>query len=149
MIIRRFFDSIKLSAKQDSELERIKGIVERFENLSQRNKNGAIDEVLNVVSKYLAVQEKEDNEEMCRKEGHIFDKWEYRHWVTRENVYINHRLFENYPVEHQKWISTCCRCGQMEITSQEPQELIDERNEKNKQIRIKKLESELRRLKNS
>ena len=146
-IIRDFFDSIKLNAEQNKDLKNIADVLERFENLSPNNKRKVITEVFEVVKKYLGIQEQEDKEKKCQQKGHVFGKWEHIKWTSYVDTVIDHQPVHDFPIEHENWRRTCSRCGFVEKVGYEPQELIDAREEKNKQVRIKRLESELRRLK--
>lgn len=101
------------------------------------------------VKKECALEKKELIKAECVSKGHDYSKWEKIEYSTRErNPYLDSRDYivpegmEYISVEHTKWKRTCFRCGYVETFKQEPQELIDERNEKNKRARIKKLEKE-------
>lgn len=147
-IIRDFFDRIKLNAEQNQELKKIANVLEKFENLSQNNKEKALNEVFGVVAKYLGIQEQEDKEKICHQEGHIFDEWKHKELTTYVDTVIDHQHVHDFPVKHDNWERICSRCGFVDKVDHEPQELIDTRKEKNRKTRIKKLESELKRLKN-
>lgn len=84
----------------------------------------------------------------CSTEGHIFGKWKHNKWTVYVDTVIDHEHINNYPDEKENWERTCSRCGFIEKVECEPQELIDAKKEKNKKARIKRLESELKRLKN-
>ena len=146
-IVREFFDSIRISAKQSGKLKKFADAFEKYENLSQSNRKKVINEVFGVIVKYLGIQEQEDKEKICQQEGHTFGKWKRKTWTTKE-VYWDAGPQGYVDVEHEIWERTCSRCGFVEKVDYEPQELIDERKEKNKKARIKRLESELKRLKN-
>lgn len=146
-IVREFFNSIRNNAKQAEELKKFADVFERYEKLSQSNRKKVINEVFGIIAKYLDIQEQEDKEKICQQEGHTFGKWKRRTWTTKE-VYWDAGPQGYVDVEHEKWERTCSRCGFVEKFDYEPQELIDERKEKNKKARIKRLESELKRLKN-
>lgn len=147
-IIREFFDTIKSNAEENKELKKIANVSEKFENLSQKNKRKVINEVFKIVTKYLGIQEQENKEKICQQEGHMFGKWEHNKWTTSVDTVIDHQHVHDLPVEHENWERTCGRCGFVDTVDQEPQELIAARKEKNKKARIKRLESELKRLKN-
>ena len=146
-IVREFFNSIRNNARQSEELKKFADIFERYESLSQDNRKKVINEVFKIVVKYLGIQEQEDKEKIYQQEGHTFGKWKKRTWTTKE-VYWDAGPQGYVDVEHEVWERTCSRCGFVEKVDYEPQELIDERKEKNKKARIKRLESELKRLKN-
>lgn len=146
-IVREFFNSIRNNAKQSEQLKKYADIFERYEKLSQSNRKKVINDVFGIVVAYLDIQEQEDKEKICQQEGHTFGKWKRRTWTTKE-VYWDAGPQGYVDVEHEVWERTCSRCGFVEKVDYEPQELIDERKEKNKKARIKRLESELKRLKN-
>ncbi|MBR2828475.1 MAG: hypothetical protein IKE70_04520 [Bacilli bacterium] len=83
----------------------------------------------------------------CSTEGHMFSKWKHNKWTEYIDTVIDHQHVHNYPIEHENWKRTCSKCGFIEEVEHEPQELIDERKEKNKKARIKRLERELKKLK--
>lgn len=145
-IIRIFFDRILLHANQDKELEKITTILYKFEELSQDNQNKATNEVLKIIAKYLNIQERENNENICKEQGHLFNEWKERCWTTKE-VYWDAGPQGYIDVEHKEWHRACERCGFVDKVDLEPQELINAREEKNRKVRIKKLESELSKLK--
>lgn len=146
-IVREFFNSIRNNVKQSEELKKLADIFKRYEKLSQSNRKKVINEVFGIIVKYLDIQEQEDKEKTCQREGHTFGKWKKRTWTTKE-VYWDAGPQGYVDVDHEVWERTCSRCGFVEKIDYEPQELIDERKEKNKKARIKRLESELKRLKN-
>ncbi len=121
----------------------------RFKNLSDRNKKNALLEVLEVINKYLAIQEQEDKEEECRIGGHDFKKWEHIKWTEYINTVIDHIPVEKYPVDYECWCRTCKRCGFEETMEEEPNEVRVAREEANKKRRIRRLENTLRMLKNN
>jgi len=86
-------------------------------------------------------------ESICLEEGHQFSKWEKNEWSTFEDICVDHQIIHGYKVEHQNWKRVCSRCGFVEFVEREPKELINERKEKNRQARIKRLERELKHLK--
>ena len=59
--------------------------------------------------KYLEKREK--IEEMCRQLGHDFDGWTYHEWNSRTST------------KEYEWYRQCSRCGCIEKTKQEPEEL--------------------------
>lgn len=120
----------------------------RFKNLSDRNKKNALLEVLEVINKYLAIQEQEDKEEECRIGGHNFKKWEHIKWTEYINTVIDHIPVEKYPVDYECWCRTCKRCGFEESMEEEPNEVRVAREEANRERRIKRLEKTLKELKN-
>lgn len=147
-IVREFFNSIMNNAEQAEKLKKFADILERFESLSQNNRRKVLNEVFEIVVKYLGIQEQENKEKVCQQEGHIFGKWIQNKWTEYIDTVIDHQHIHDFPIEHENWQRKCSRCGFVETVEHEPQELIDARKEKNKKARIKRLESELKRLKN-
>ena len=147
-VIREFFNSIRNNARKSEEFKEFADIFERYESLSQDNRKKVINEVFEIVVKYLGIQEQEDKEKICQQEGHTFSKWKHNKWTEYIDTVIDHQHVQNYPIEHKNWKRTCSRCGLVEAVEHEPQELIDERKEKNRKARIKRLERELKKLEN-
>ena len=139
-IVRDFLKSIKLNKNN------LSNVLEKYENLSQKNKEKIVNDIFEIILKYLEIQNQEDKEEICQKEGHTFGKWKKITWITKE-VYWDAGPRGYIDVEHNRWERTCDRCGFIEKSDDEPQELIDARNEKKKKAKIKKLERELKKLK--
>ena len=146
-IVREFFNSIKHNTKQSENLKEFADIFERFECLSQNTKRKVINDIFEIVAKYIGIQEQENKEKVCEHEGHIFGEWKHNNWTEYIDAVIDHEHVHDYPIEHENWKRTCSRCGFVDKVDYEPQELIDERKEKNKKARIKKLESQLKKLK--
>ena len=137
-IIREFFNKILLKSSQNEELKKMGDLFRRFEKLSQQNKAKVIDEIVEIIKKYLKKQEKEDIEEKCEKEGHIFGNWLHNKWTTNVDNVIE--------VKHENWKRTCKRCGFVEVVVEEPKELIESRQRKD---RNKKLERAMHQVKNT
>lgn len=89
----------------------------------------------------------EEAVKICNSKGHQFSKWEKITYVSYEDVCIDHELIPNYEIKKDVWKRTCKRCGFIETVEQEPQEIIDERKQKSKQAKIKRLEKRLKKLK--
>lgn len=146
-LMRVFFNSIINNAKHQEELKKFADIFEKFESLSQNNKRKVINETLEIVVRYILMQEQENKKESCEHEKHIFNEWSHNKWTEYIDTVIDHQYVHNLTVEHENWQRICSRCGFIETVEHEPQELIDARKEKNTKLRIKKLESELKKLK--
>lgn len=82
----------------------------------------------------------------CGNEGHVFGEWKYKKWTEYIETGIDHQNV-TIPIEKENWKRTCSRCGLVEKVESEPQELIDARKEKNRTKRIKRLEKQLKTLK--
>ena len=129
ILIREFFSSIMGNVKKIEELKKLSDIFKKYESLSQNNKKKVIKAVFEIIVKHLGIQEQEDKEKICQREGHTFGKWKKRTWTTKE-VYWDAGPQGYVDVEHEVWERTCSRYGFVEKFDYEPQELIDERKEK-------------------
>ncbi len=141
-----FFRRILESANQKNVIGENKSVLERFEGLSQVNKEKTIKKIIDVINSCDKAQKQEENERTCLHEGHIFGDWNYHEWTTKE-VCWDAGPQGYVDVKHEKWTRVCSRCGFVEEVKDEPQELIEKRNEINRKARIKRLETELKRLK--
>ncbi len=146
-IVRDFLSTYIEKANQVEEWKEFSAVFKSFDTLSATNKKAVIDVLFKTMKSYILIDAQERLFEQCMRESHVFGKWEHRTWTTYEDAVIDHEHIPNYPVEHEQWERKCTRCGYIEKVDIEPQELIDERKEKNKQKRIKQLETELKRLK--
>ena len=133
------------NVKKIEELKKLSDIFKKYESLSQNNKKKVIKAVFEIIVKHLGIQEQEDKEKICQREGHTFGKWKKRTWTTKE-VYWDAGPQGYVDVEHEVWERTCSRCGYVEEVEYEPQELIDQRKEKNKKARIQRLKRTLKEL---
>ena len=70
--IRELLNKILLRTNYDKELQ---SIVEKFEKLSQDNKEKVIMELFRIISMYSETQKHEAIVQTCREEGHVFSKW--------------------------------------------------------------------------
>ena len=147
-IICEFFNRLIARAKDKSKLKKITTVLEKFENLSQDNQRKVIGTIHQIISKSLNQQNKEQAERTCVEEGHMFSSWEERRWTTKE-VYWDQGPQGYVDVEHKRWYRSCERCGFEELTEHEPQELIQAREEKKRQEKIKSLKKELELLENT
>lgn len=140
--IAEFFNLIKSNIKNTSTLNNFKKLIKKYDGLSLDNKRKVMDEFLLILTKYSKIQEQEDKEKICLNEGHTFKNWKKITYTTKE-VFWDAGPRGFIDVEHNVWKRTCSRCGLVETVDNEPQELIDERIEKNRKARIKRLEQKL------
>ena len=147
-IVRNFFNSIVKKAKEDENLKEFSNIIDKYESLSDSHKKEVVNEISEIISEHISTQEQELKKQTCWKEGHVFGKWKHNKWTEYNDTYIDHEFIPNYPDKKENWERVCKRCGFIEKVEKEPQELIDARKEKNRKTRIKRLETELKRLKN-
>ena len=146
-IVINFFKELINSTTNKNKLKEYTDLLNRFKSLSDKNKDNAISEILNIIKKYILIQEQSDKETICLSEGHKFGKWEHNEWTTYETTCIDHEIIPNYPVKHEVWVKTCTRCGYKSKTHEEPKSITYAKNRKDKQNRIKELEQELKMLK--
>ena len=84
----------------------------------------------------------------CEREGHQFGSWSSHKETVMYDGYHEHQIYPNEYVEKRKyWERTCTRCKFVEKTYEEPQELVEARQSKNRKERIKRLEHRLEILK--
>ena len=147
-IVRNLFNSIVENVKEAKDFKKFSDIIGKYEALSDNHKKEVMNEISEIISDHISKQEQELKEQTCWKEGHIFGKWKHNKWTEYSDTYIDHEFIHDYPDEKENWKRVCERCGFIEKVEKEPQELIDARKEKDRKERIKKLETELKRLKN-
>ena len=138
-----FFEKFIYSLKANNIAKKNLDTLKKFDSLNEKNKKKVILELSKIISKYLYLEEIDNKKKICSNEGHDFTKWTTNKWTTSEYFMEDHR---EHDVEHIAWIRSCKRCGYVESVEEEPQELIDARNEKEKQIKIKELKQELKKL---
>lgn len=146
-LLENFFELIKQNAKLSEKLKKYEEVVGKYESLSEKNRMKIFDEFFVIILKYLEIQEQENKEEICKKEGYVFGKWNHNKWTDYEDIVIDHQHISNYSVKHENWERTCGRCSLVEKVDYEPEELIDERKEKNRISKIKSMEKKLQKLK--
>lgn len=147
-VVRELFNSIKNKINQSEELKKFNNVFNRYESLSPNNRKKVSNEIFKTIVKYLRIQKQDDKNKICEHEGHIFGKWKNIKWTEFVDTVIDHQYIDDYPIEHEEWFRTCTRCGFVERVEYEPEELFDERKEKEIKEKIKKLEQELKDLKN-
>ena len=89
---------------------------------------------------------RERNENICNMEGHTFGKWVRHTRSGSTDAVIDHQFAKNMPYEYTEWTRTCTFCGKVETTRIEPEEAKEERLEKERQDKIRKLKRELKEL---
>lgn len=157
--VNNFFERIIKSVKQKQVIEGKPSIIKRFKELSQVNKEKALSSIIEIIESAIKDQEKENNEKICRQEGHIFNKWEKieyempvyigseKDYHYDRNGYKKSYTKDIYETQNViKWRRYCQRCGYIEKSLEEPDELIEERLEIERQEKIKKLKKELKEL---
>lgn len=118
-----------------------------FKKLPLEYQTTLIKYFLNKVDECKKNVKKEEDKKRCQIEGHQFSKWKKETYKKHIGSIIDHMRVHDYEVSIQMWCKTCTRCGFKETCQEEPQEAIDERLEKQKQAKIKRLEQQLKKLK--
>lgn len=79
--------------------------------------------------------------EMCAKEGHV-GEWIEDHYVIKDWMGdLSDRQYVDIP--QVRWIRTCTRCGEQEVSETEPEEV-----KRQKKIeKIREMEAEIRKMK--
>lgn len=102
----------------------------------------------NEVSKGKEASEYDKLASACKREGHQFGSWSSHKETVMYDGYHEHQIYPDEYVEKRKyWERTCTRCKFVERTYEEPQELVEVRQSKNRKARIKRLERQLESLK--
>ena len=140
-------DFVKYSARLTPYRSELGEALKSFNILSAKYQLIILKSFLEKVNECESDYFKDEAAKMCNKEGHQFSKWRKDVVVDYEDVWIDHQLIPNYRIEKTVWKRTCSRCGYVETVEKEPQELIDEENQKKKQVEIKRLERRLKKLK--
>ena len=148
-IVRNLFYKVITNEK---DRERISSILKKFEDLSQANKDIITRELYKLVQKYADIEEHERKLMQCEKEGHQFTEWKEEKFTRIETfgdagIESLHTGITEREVKYKEWHRVCKRCGFVEKTECEPQELVDERNKKKKLARMKRLEKTINKLK--
>ncbi len=75
----------------------------------------------------------ESLEQFCKQNGHDYDEWMHREWITKKPKEGIYGLFADLDEEcvHHEWSRTCKRCGHTEKKDKEPADF------KGNRVRIK------------
>ena len=158
--IRLFFNKMIKNANTKQDLKALQTTLSYFQSLSPEKQSMVIDSIVSSIQRYHEMQVCEQKESICQQEGHTFDEWRkvenkrFRDIDSRNDNYYDRNGYERkYSTQSYEkydevyWIRTCKRCGYIEKSLQEPEEVIEKRKEEEKQARIRTLEKELRELK--
>ncbi len=158
--VRMFLNKMVKNANTKQELKALETTLSCFQTLSPERQSKVIESIVSSIQHYYKIQEHEERERICQQNGHLFDEWEKVEYKTsrqinsKDNSYYDYNPYRiSYKTNTYEyydeiyWIRTCKRCGYSEKSLQEPKEVIEERKEREKQARIKKLERELSNLK--
>ena len=146
------FNHENLEYDEKNNIELMCSICE-FKKLPISHQLSVIKSFTRKVKKQKLLLEKEIIDGICKKEGHSFSDWEKEMITVMErNPYLGSRDYivpegkEWLPKTYPQWSRKCSRCGFVEGTIIEPEEVRKKREEEEKQLKIEKLERELKSL---
>ncbi len=144
-IIRKGISVLINNIKKKEELKGLEKTFKNFNRLSESNKEKAISEIAGILDKYNEIQRQENKIATCKREGHIFSNWKKCTHTTSEMVWdAGPRGYID--VKKTEWNRTCNRCGCIQTTKVEPQEVKEARQEKAKERKMKSLRKQLAEL---
>lgn len=155
---KTYFDTLNSLNQEESEYEEKDNIelmnaVIEFKKLPISHQLNVIKSFTRKVKKEKLLLEKQQIEDICKKEGHSFTNWNKDIVTTMvRNPYMGSRDYivpegkEWLPKSFPRWQRKCTRCGFVEMTEEEPLEVKNQREEEERQTRIKQLEDELQQL---
>ncbi len=129
-IVKHFFEKLISNTKKSEELEKIRTLLNSFETLTKRNQTNIINKFAQEIKEYQKIEEQQNKEEICQREGHEFKKWHKRQWTTYEEGVIDHQFIHRIRWEHEEWIRECNRCGFVERSETRPK--TNRKTKKNK-----------------
>ena len=143
-----FLENYVSQSNNREAITKVQTILSKFKKLSLVSQNRVIEIIIPYLLHTINAIAKEDDINNCSKFGHMYsdNSWERREWTTYEPVVIDHQMCENYPIAHVKWERTCPNCGFTEEVLTEPEEVKAQREQEEKQAKIKKLQRELNEL---
>ena len=145
--VRGLIDRFIFENKNKKDLKKVQEILKHFKELSVHKKEKVITELESLVDKYYKKEIQEQKEHICQNEGHIMGEWEKSEWTSYEDGWIDHQYVYGIKCHHEGWSRICERCGFKEAVTEEPEEVRINREEQEKQQKIKRLEKELNELK--
>lgn len=123
-------------------------------HLSIETKTNLLKKFTQEIKKAQKLEKQKLLKERCANNNHNFGNWkEINYKASKRNPYLDSRDYyvpkgyEYITVTHTRWERRCLTCGFLEVTEKEPLELIKEREKRQKQEQIKKLERKLTELK--
>lgn len=133
-------------------IEDFKRLLLQFGCLDYEKKLSIMDSVSSLLHQFISEQQKENIEAICESSGHIFSDWKYYTWTESGRVTDSRATQEwikgKFEVERREWRRICSRCGFVEVTEFEPEEIRTKRLVKEKIEQIQILKKELKELEN-
>lgn len=158
-LLRSLFEEYIQKASSKAQLLQLQETFNRFNNLSDMDKQSFINQMSETLINYCneidkktiserKKQEKQAKREFCKNNGHDFAEWKEKRWTTLEEVGDSGReaLYTGVgtiEVEHVKWNRKCKYCGYVQTTSKKPDEIQADEIK----TEIKKLQKSLDNLK--
>ena len=122
--VRDFFYKMIPVIKDKAVLEQYSSAFNRFDSLSDKNKQAFLDEMYSVMNKYIGIQEQEDAEEYCKCNGHSFGGWHYYTRFKKLDEWHDGRFYEGYTTRFFGWERACTKCGFVEESNTRPNSII-------------------------
>lgn len=104
----------------------LRRLLDNIDYLSNERKKELSKYIIKELQKLYDAQLIDNDSELCKKEGHIYSKWN-----CYGTVYHNARS-NNNEWTSRIWSRKCIRCGKLESTNTEPKELVKERTKNEK-----------------
>ncbi len=149
-MVKAFFEDLIKVLEIDTDNYKIVNSLKKFEGLSDEHKDDVLSSLAEVIEIYAQEEYQQSLEDLCQKNGHLFGKWEYRKWIERGSCddprFRQEHPTGEYVVDRQEWSRTCRRCGFIEKTEYEPEEVMRARITKENKGKIKQLRKELKDL---
>lgn len=143
-ILRQFFHKFIKFCSEKEKLCSIKDNFKTFQALSVERQERVIKSVIDTIESCRREQKQEDKENTCKEQGHIMTDWSYHRWTKKTTPgWIDHQWCEGFDVQCEEWSRYCKRCGRVERTGREPDELRIPREREEIKQKIKKLQGEL------
>ena len=148
--LRQFFHKFIKFCSEKEELCSIKESFKTFQTLSAERQERVVESIIDAIESCRREQEKEDKKNMCQEQGHIMTDWSYRTWTEKtEPGWIDRQWCEGFDCQREEWSRYCKRCGKVERTGEEPDELRIPREREEIKKKIKSLQDKLATLNNS
>ena len=138
-LLREYKRLINIDASTKEDIEYVQ---ERFNNLSEENKQRLLTDLLNEFIGYCTVfygnldfeksmAESERLETICASEGHDFTDWEKI--ISPVSIWKNNRFGQGVVIKNKtsiKYERICKRCGNKEYSDKKPDDFIENRPNK-------------------
>ena len=121
-IINETLEAILKNIKDEDQLKNFNAIIKRAKSLSLTNQEQLLNNIFEVMEKFINFQDQTCNEKICEYEGHIFGPWEQNKYTKHIDTVINKTNVHDFPVKSINWKRSCARCGFVETLYQDPKE---------------------------